>query len=73
MSKENAQVLNTALIIAGGGILIYTISIEESHQYLQIFGFVLIMFGLYRATNHWVETKDDHKEKEDQQPKDNDV
>jgi len=25
------------------------------------------MLGLYRATNHWVETKDDHKETEEEQ------
>lgn len=69
MSKSNAQVLNTVLIIVGGGLLIYTIAVEEPHQYLQIGGFIVIMLGLYRATNHWVETKDDHKEEKDQQEK----
>jgi hypothetical protein len=65
MNKKNAQVVNTAFIVVGGAMLIYTIASEEPHQYLQIAGFVIIMFGLYRATNHWVETKDDHKEEQE--------
>ena len=67
MGKKNGQLINTVLIIAGGGILIYTIAVNEPQKYLQILGFIIIMFGLYRATNHWVETKDDHKEEQDQQ------
>ena len=70
MNKKNAQVVNTLLIVVGGGILIYTIATEEPHQILQIFGFIIIMFGLYRATNFWVETKDDHKTEQEQQEKD---
>ena len=62
MNKKYGQIINTALIVIGGGILIYTISEEDKNRYLQILGLVVIMFGLYRATNHWVETKDDHKD-----------
>lgn len=62
MNKKHGQIINTALIVIGGGILIYTISGEDKNRYLQILGLVIIMFGLYRATNHWVETKDDHKD-----------
>lgn len=61
MNKKYGQIINTALIVLGGGILIYTISGEDKSPYLQILGLVIIMLGLYRATNHWVETKDDHK------------
>ncbi len=67
MNRKNAQVLNTILILVGGGLLIYTIAVEEPQKYIQILGFVIIMLGLYRATNHWVETKDDHKEDQSQQ------
>lgn len=67
MNKSYTQVINTLLIVVGGGILVYTIATEGSHQYLQIAGFILIMLGLYRATNFWVETKDDHKEEQDKQ------
>lgn len=70
MSKSSAQVLNTILIVVGGGVLIYTIAVEAPNKYLQIGGFIIIMLGLYRATNHWVETKDDHKENKEQQEKD---
>lgn len=67
MKNNNTQVLNTILIVLGGGILIYTIATEEPQQYLQIAGFIMIMLGLYRATNFWVETKDDHKEEKEKQ------
>lgn len=59
MNKKYGQIINTILIIVGGGIMIYTISGEDRSKYLQILGLVIIMFGLYRATNFWVETKDD--------------
>jgi len=59
MYKKYAQAINTVLIFIGGAILLYTISGEEESKYLQILGLVIIMFGLYRATNYWVETKDD--------------
>lgn len=73
MNRKNGQVINTILIVVGGGILIYTIAIEEPQKYLQIAGFILIMLGLYRATNHWVETKDDHKIEKEQQEKENEI
>lgn len=60
---KNTQVVNTICIVVGGGLLIYSIASSAPNKYLQIIGFVVIMFGLYRATNYWVETKDDHKEK----------
>lgn len=62
MFKKYSQVINAVLIITGGAILLYTIASEEKNRYLQIIGLVIIMAGLYRATNYWVETKDDHKE-----------
>lgn len=60
MNKNNAQVVNTLLIVLGGGLLIFLIAGEEKENvYLLILGIVMLMFGLYRATNHWVYTKDD--------------
>ncbi len=67
MEKKNSQAINTILIILGGGLLIYSIAVENPERYIQILGFIIIMLGLYRATNHWVETKDDHKETEEEQ------
>lgn len=64
MIKKYGQVINTILIVIGGAILIYTITGEDESKYLQILGLVIIMFGLYRATNFWVETKDDEEDHE---------
>jgi len=61
MSKDRSQFINTSFIVVGGILLIFQISEEEKNPYLLILGLVLLMFGLYRATNHWSYTKDDHK------------
>lgn len=67
MKKNNSQLINFLLIVIGGSFLIFEISGKKENVYFLIAGIVLLMFGLYRATNHWVYTKDDHKEEiEDQ-------
>ncbi|MCM8571102.1 hypothetical protein NE848_17020 [Gramella jeungdoensis] len=58
---NNSQVINTLLIVIGGGVLLYTLSADDVSPYFKIVGLVIIMLGLYRATNFWVATKDDHK------------
>ncbi len=68
MNKKYSQIINTMLIVIGGAIIIYTISGEDSNKYLQILGLVIIMFGLYRATNFWVETKDDEDDNNEEKP-----
>lgn len=66
MKKSTSQVLNSVLIIAGGALLIFEIAGENKNVYVMIAGIIMLMFGLYRATNFWVETKDDHlQEKEE--------
>jgi hypothetical protein len=65
MNKPSSQFINSAVIIIGGMLLIFEISGEERNVYVMIVGLVMLMFGLYRATNFWVETKDDHKKDED--------
>lgn len=62
---KNTQVINTIFIVVGGALLLYAISAEEAHPYFKIGGLIIIMFGLYRATNFWVATKDDHKEEDE--------
>jgi uncharacterized membrane protein YqgA involved in biofilm formation len=64
MNRKYGQLINTMLIVIGGGIMIYTILGEDKSRYIQILGLVIIMFGLYRATNFWVETKDDEEDHE---------
>ena len=69
MNKKYGQIINTILIVVGGGLLIYSITGEERNKYIQIAGLVVIMFGLYRATNFWVENKDDEQDPTDQENK----
>ena len=59
---KTTQLINTVLIVLGGALLLYAIAVEDANQYIKITGLVIIMFGLFRATNFWVATKDDHKE-----------
>ena len=59
---NNSQVVNSILILVGGVLLIYSISAENVSPYFNIIGLIIIMLGLYRATNYWVATKDDHKD-----------
>ncbi|MDR9458128.1 MAG: hypothetical protein RI572_12035 [Salegentibacter sp.] len=59
---KTTQLINTVLIVLGGALLLYAIAAEDANQYVKITGLVIIMFGLFRATNFWVATKDDHKE-----------
>lgn len=66
---NNSQVVNTLLIVVGGGILIYTLTSDDVSPYFKIIGLIIIMLGLYRATNFWVATKDDHKSESDNENK----
>lgn len=66
MKKPSSQFLNSMIILIGGAILIFEISGEERNVYLMILGLVLLMYGLYNATNFWVETKDDHKKEQEE-------
>ena len=61
MKKNNSQLINFILIALGGVLLLFEISGEKENVYFLVIGIILLMFGLYRATNHWVYTKDDHK------------
>lgn len=71
MKKNNSQIVNSFLIIAGGAILLFQISGEEDNPYILIAGLVMLMYGLYRATNHWVianeEGKEETKEEEEKE------
>ncbi|GAB2768436.1 hypothetical protein [Salinimicrobium soli] len=68
MKKNNSQLINTFLIVFGGALLIFQLSTEEKNVYILITGFVALMWGLYRATNHWTITKDDHKLENEEEP-----
>lgn len=59
--KKHPQLFNTIFIVIGGALLVYAIANENISPYIKIAGLVIIMFGLYHATSHWSETKDDYK------------
>lgn len=61
MSTKNQRILYFVCILLGG-ILVFTEQAKEHREnpYLLILGFVLLMFGLYRATTGWV--KDNPRE-----------
>jgi len=67
------QFWNSLFIVVGGAILLYEISGEERNVYAMIMGLVLLMYGLYRATNFWVETKDDHKKDKEEEEIDKNI
>lgn len=71
MKKTSAQFINSMLILVGGAILLYEISAEERNVYSMIVGLVLLMYGLFKATNFWVDTKDDHKKEQEDEHSDN--
>lgn len=71
MKKPSSQFINSMLILVGGAILLYEISGEERNVYSMIVGLVLLMYGLFKATNFWVDTKDDHKEEQEEEKPDN--
>lgn len=71
MKKPSAQFINSMLIIVGGAILLFEISGEERNVYAMIIGLFFLMYGLFKATNFWVETKDDHKNEQEEENRDN--
>ncbi len=60
MKKFNVKILYTLLIIAGAALVVYEQS-REANQNVFILsgGFILLMYGLYKATTQWVK---DNKE-----------
>lgn len=52
--KIKKQVLNTAIIIIGGFLIIYDLAVKPEVVYFKIAGLVFLMFGLYNASKHWV-------------------
>jgi len=72
MKKDRSQLINTILIVIGGVLLIFQLTGENREPYLLILGLVILMFGLYRATNHWSYTKNDYKNEGQEELEDSD-
>ncbi len=69
MNSKNRPVLYVICIVIGGLLVFTGQDAEENKEipYVMILGFVLLMFGLYKATTGWV--KDNPRE--DNRPEDN--
>ncbi|MGY5847528.1 hypothetical protein ACW6QP_08910 [Salegentibacter sp. HM20] len=69
MNTKNSQLINTILIVTGGALLLYAIAAENAPAWIKISGLVIIMLGLFKATNFWVATKDDHEQENEENGK----
>ncbi|MGS2741956.1 hypothetical protein [Sinomicrobium sp. M5D2P17] len=72
MSGKNRPVLYVICIILGGLLVFMGQDAEENKEipYVMILGFVLLMYGLYKATTRWV--KDNPREDEEPEDKEKD-
>jgi len=60
------QLINGFVIFVGAILLLYTVINEDANVLFKVFGVILIMFGAYRASIHWVAHKDDHLSEEEE-------
>lgn len=68
--NSKRQTLNIVIIVVGAALLIYDLTGENENIYLKIIGLVLLMFGLYTATQQWVAG---NEENENEDEPENDV
>lgn len=66
IKNNSKQLFNGILIFLGAGFLLYSLVGKDVHVYFKIIGLIMIMFGAYRASNHWVAHKDDHLSEEEE-------
>ena len=64
VKKKNTQLLNFLLITVGSGLTLYAITAEDDYIYLKVVGIIFLMFGLYRATNEFIVSEEERKNKE---------
>lgn len=62
--NSKKQILNFVIIVVGSGLLIYDLTGENENIYIKIGGLVLLMFGLYTATQQWVAGNEENQEEE---------
>ena len=51
--NTNRQIFNTFIIVIGATLVIYDLLADSGNVYIKIIGLVLLMFGLYTATQQW--------------------
>jgi len=47
------QGINTVIILAGAGLLLFDFIVKPVEVYYKIGGLVILMFGLYKSTRQW--------------------
>lgn len=62
--NSKKQVLNLVIIVVGAVLLIYDLTGENENIYIKIGGLVLLMFGLYTATQQWVVGNEENEEEQ---------
>jgi membrane protein implicated in regulation of membrane protease activity len=60
VNESLKQLFNGFLVILGGGLLVYSLTVTGASVYMQIIGLLILMIGAYRASKHWAAHKDDH-------------
>jgi len=65
MKNNIKQLINGFVILLGAVFLLYSVINESISVYFKVAGLVFIMFGAYRASNHWVAHRDDHLAKDE--------
>ncbi|MEN8815506.1 MAG: hypothetical protein ABF274_01370 [Nonlabens sp.] len=66
IKNNSKQLLNGFLIFIGAIFLLYSLIFDDTNVYFKVLGLIMIMFGAYRASNHWVAHKDDHLSEEEE-------
>lgn len=59
----NSQLVNTLIIVIGSALLLYSIITDAENIYIKIIGLILLMYGLFTATQKWV--KDNKNDEND--------
>jgi 4-amino-4-deoxy-L-arabinose transferase-like glycosyltransferase len=67
IKNNKLQIINGFIILIGAIFLWYSVIMESVNVYFKIVGLVFLMFGAYRASNHWVEHRDDHLNEENEE------
>jgi len=67
--NASKQTINTIIIVAGIGLLLYDFITNPEVVYFKIAGLVILMFGLYKSTKQW--SADNTAENDDEADHDN--
>jgi hypothetical protein len=67
IKNNKSQFINVFFILLGAIFIWYSVIVESVNVYLKIVGLLFLMFGAYRASNHWVEHRDDHLNEQEEE------